>query len=39
MASIAVDVLLEKIEDAAAGYSHRILMPQLVERSSCRAIG
>lgn len=38
MASIAVDVLLEKINDPASGYSHRILMPQLVERSSCRAI-
>ncbi|HWQ57612.1 MAG TPA: LacI family DNA-binding transcriptional regulator [Clostridia bacterium] len=38
MASMAVDVLLEKIGDPSAGYSHRILMPSLVERGTCRRI-
>lgn len=35
MACITVDVLLEKIGDPGAGYSHRILMPSLVERGTC----
>ncbi|HPK15967.1 MAG: HTH-type transcriptional regulator DegA [Firmicutes bacterium ADurb.Bin248] len=39
MASMAVDVLLEKIGDASSGYSHRILMPSLVERGTCRRVG
>lgn len=38
MAAMAVDVLLDKINDKNVGYSHRILMPSLVERSSCRRI-
>ena len=38
MAAMAVDVLLDKINDPNVGYSHRILMPSLVERSSCRSI-
>lgn len=38
MAAMAVDVLLDKINDFNVGYSHRILMPSLVERSSCRSI-
>ncbi len=39
MASMAVDVLLEKIGDASAGYSHRILTPSLIERGTCRRVG
>ncbi len=35
MASVAVDSLLDKIQSELAGYSHRILLPTLVERSSC----
>lgn len=38
MAAMAVDVLLDKINDPNVGYSHRILTPSLVERSSCRRI-
>ena len=38
LASVAVDSLLEKVQNELAGYSHRVLMPTLVERSSCRAI-
>jgi len=38
LASVAVDSLLEKVENGLAGYSHRILTPTLIERSSCRAI-
>ena len=38
MASMAVDVLLEKISDPNAGYSHRILTPSLVERGTCMRI-
>lgn len=38
IASIAVDILAERINDPAAGYAHRILLPQLVERSTCRRI-
>ena len=35
LASVAVDTLLDKIQNDQAGYSHRILSPTLVERSSC----
>ena len=35
MASVAVDSLLDKIQSELAGYSHRILLPTLIERSSC----
>jgi len=38
LASVAVDSLLEKVENELAGYSHRILMPTLIERSSCQPI-
>lgn len=38
MAITAVDILLEKITDKSTSYSHRILMPTLVERSTCRRI-
>lgn len=38
MGSLAVDMLLEKINDQSAGYSHRILAPTLIERGSCRNI-
>ena len=39
LASEAVDILLEKVENELVGYTHRILMPTLIERSSCRAPG
>lgn len=35
LASVAVDTLLDKIQNDRDGYSHRILSPTLVERSSC----
>lgn len=38
MAGMAVDVLLEKICDPNVGYSHRILMPTLVERGTCMSL-
>ena len=38
LASMAVDSLLDKIENEQAGYTHRILSPGLVERSTCRAV-
>jgi DNA-binding LacI/PurR family transcriptional regulator len=38
LASMAVDSLLDKIENEQAGYTHRILAPGLVERSTCRAV-
>jgi LacI family transcriptional regulator len=38
MGTLAVDMLLEKINDPSVGYSHRILAPSLVERGSCRKI-
>lgn len=38
MATTAVDILLEKITDTATSYSHRILTPTLIERSTCRRI-
>ena len=38
LASVAVDSLLDKIQSELAGYSHRILTPTLIERSSCRAV-
>ena len=39
LASIAVDSLLDKIENDQTGYTHRVLMPTLIERSSCRRLG
>ncbi|MGM9669821.1 MAG: LacI family DNA-binding transcriptional regulator [Faecousia sp.] len=39
LASVAVDSLLDKIDNELSGYSHRILMPTLVERSSCIPFG
>lgn len=38
LASVAVDSLLDKIQNELSGYSHRILTPTLIERSSCRRI-
>ena len=38
MAVQAVDMLLDKIEHETQGYVHQILMPSLVERSTCRSI-
>ena len=38
LASMAVDSLLDKIENELSGYTHRILTPSLVERSTCRAL-
>jgi len=38
LASVAVDTLLDKIQNELSGYSHRILSPTLIERSSCRAL-
>ena len=38
LASVAVDSLLDKVQSELAGYTHRILTPTLIERSSCRAI-
>lgn len=35
MASVAVDSLLDRIQNEMSGYSHRILTPTLIERSSC----
>ena len=35
LASVAVETLLDKIQNDRDGYSHRILSPALVERSSC----
>lgn len=38
LASLAVDCLLDKVENDLSGYTHRVLAPSLVERSSCRRI-
>ena len=35
LASVAVDTLIDKIQNELTGYSHRILSPVLIERSSC----
>ena len=35
LASVAVETLLDKIQNDRDGYSHRILSPALVERTSC----
>jgi len=35
LASVAVDSLLDKIQNELSGYTHHILTPTLVERSSC----
>lgn len=39
LSSVAMDCLFQKIQNEQSGYSHRILYPNLVERSSCRKIG
>lgn len=38
MASVAVDMLIEKMKTPSIGYSHKIMMPSLIARSSCRRI-
>lgn len=38
LASMAVDALLDKIENELSGYVHRVLTPGIVERSSCRRL-
>ena len=38
LASVAVHTLLEKVQNELAGYTHRILTPTLIERSSCRQV-
>ena len=38
LASVAVDTLIDKIQDEQTGYSHRILTPALIERSSCAPV-
>ena len=38
LASMAVDSLLDKIENELSGYTHRILTPSLVERTTCRRV-
>ncbi|MDL2259238.1 LacI family transcriptional regulator [Eubacteriales bacterium OttesenSCG-928-K08] len=35
MATAAVDMLIDKINNPQSGYSHRILMPTLIRRKSC----
>ena len=35
LASMAVDSLLDKIQNELSGYTHRILTPAVIERSSC----
>jgi len=35
LASMAVDSLLDKIQNDLSGYTHRILTPALIERGSC----
>ena len=38
LASVVVDSLLDKIQNELSGYTHRILMPTLVERASCARV-
>jgi LacI family transcriptional regulator len=38
MATIAVDMLLDRIQNPSQAYSHSILAPSLVVRGSCREI-
>lgn len=38
MASIAVEMLVEKIRNPSIGYSHQILIPTLIKRKSCIAL-
>lgn len=38
MASTAVDMVVDKIQNAEASYSHIILMPTLIKRSSCARV-
>lgn len=35
LASVAVDTLLDKIQNELSGYSHRVLSTSLIERASC----
>lgn len=35
LAAVAVDTLIDKIQNELTGYSHRILSPTLIERASC----
>ena len=37
LASVSLSVLLDKINGGTNGYTHRILMPTLIERGSCGA--
>jgi LacI family transcriptional regulator len=39
MASSAVDILIRTVEEPALGYSHSILSPALIKRSTCRPVG
>mgnify|MGYP000912404900 FL=1 len=38
MAESAVEILIDQISQPEAGYSHKVLMPKLVIRNSCRRI-
>ena len=38
LAAVAVDTLIDKIQNELTGYSHRILSPTLIERSSCARV-
>lgn len=38
LSSVAVDSLLEKVQNELAGYTHRILTPALIERASCKPV-
>ena len=38
LASVAVDTLIDKLQNEQTGYSHRILSPALIERSSCAPV-
>ena len=38
MAAVAVDMLINKITAPAVGYSHRIMEPSLIVRSSCAPV-
>ncbi len=38
LANVALDTLVDKIQNELSGYSHRIISPALIERNSCRKI-
>lgn len=38
LASMAVDSLIDKIQNEMSGYTHRILIPSIIERGSVRSI-